>query len=265
MKKNIVIKDIIAIVIATVIILSISGCKKNENEDPLMSESKESLVSIIRALQSDNESAGKRISELETMLRGIQGSEIEKAAITEFSDGTGRLTLNSSNGMVKLPEPFEYPNSIQTYNVSSLKLYDNIYVKPSSNWIVTLSGTQIILEYPESGVSGIIKVGKIDGTQENVKVAELSSYIDKFFESMPPETITYNRIYVAETWRGMDARAHTFIDEEDAQLRCGMIGIGENCVTYFFAYKGDQSSINDELIQNLLQTLTINSNALRIE
>lgn len=243
----------------------LTGCGNSEEKDPLLSSSKKDLVSYIRNLEKMSEDDGARIEELEKMLKGIQGETVEKAAITEFSDGTGRLTLNSLDTMVSLPTPFEYPNSSQSYNTSTVNISNNISVKPSPNWVAKLSGTQVEFQHSSSEISGIIKVGKIDSTAEKVQVSSLTDHINEFFSSMPPANITYKRLYVNQNWMGMDASAHTFIDEEDAMLRCGMIGFSDVCITYMFAYKGEADTSKDELILTLLQTMQIYSNELRIE
>lgn len=259
-------KRLVALVLSIVMITGLmTGCSSKGEKDPLLDNSKEDLVMYIRNLEKISEEDSARIEELETMLKGVQGETVETSAIKEFSDGTGRETLTSIDSMVTLPVPFEYPNASQSYNTSAVSISDNITVKPSPNWTVKLSGTQVDFQHTGSNISGIIKVGKIDSTAEKVQVSSLTDHINEFFSNMPPANITYKRLYVNQNWMGMDASAHTFIDEEDAQLRCGMIGFSDVCITYMFAYKGEADSSKDELILTLLQTMQIYSNELRIE
>lgn len=259
-------KRILAVILALAAMTSLlTACSKDENADPLLEEDKEFLVESIRMLESDVDSAYLRIEELETMLKGVQGETVKKAAITEFSDGTGRETMNSFDSIVTLPVPFEYPNSVQSYNTSAVSVSESVNIKPSSNWMVNLSGTEVQLEHTSSKISGVIKVGAIDRLAERVQVAALTEHMNTFFSNLPPENITYKRLYVNANWMGMDASSHTFIDEEDAQLRCGMLGYGDLCVTYMFAYKGEADSSKDELILTLLQTMKIMNQELRVE
>lgn len=250
-------------------ILSIStiltGCKDKGEVDPLQEMSKDELISYVRTLETESNTSFERIAELEELLRGIQGEDEATGAITEFSDGTGRLTLNSLDKMVQLPAPFEYPRSTQSYNASTVNITDNISVKPSSNWVVSLTGTQVEFEHTSSKISGIIKVSNVDKTQKRIPTEELTDYINEFFTSMPPETIKFSRVYVDSNWMGMDASAHTFINEEDAQLRCGMVGYGDICITYMFCYKGQEDEAKNELVLTLLQTMNIYTKALRVE
>lgn len=244
----------------------LTGCK-DADRDPLLDEDKETLVAEIHNLEISYNDSLTRILELEEMLRGVQGEEVEKAAVTEFSDGTGRLTLNSVDSIVKLPIPFSYPNSAQFYNTSTVNISDVLNIKPSSNWTINLNGTELNLSHSSSEISGVIKVGSINklAGETRVKVEELTPHMNTFFESMPPETINYKRVYVNKNWMGMDATTHTFIDESDASIRCGLIGFGDICVTYFFAYKGESDPSKNELILNLLQTMSLYDQEVRIE
>ena len=103
---------IIAIVLAMLMSLSLVSCGNDEVQDPLMEESKETLVDMVNTLNTENGNYLNRISELETMLRGVQGEEVETSGITEMGDGTGRLTFNEfSNGTVVFPNPLVYPDA----------------------------------------------------------------------------------------------------------------------------------------------------------
>lgn len=262
-------KKILAIILATLTIVSLSGC--GGNDDPLSKMSKKELIEEIencyaKSTEDDDTivELEERIDELETMLRGVQGEDVKTAAITEFSDGTGRLTLNSIDSIVQLPVPFEYPHSTQYQDYSSVNLTDVAKIKPSFNWIVKVDGTEIHLEHTESQISGVFKIGGFD-PMFKVKVDELKDSINTFFESMPPETITYKRIYYNSIWAGQDAQASTFINEEPAQIRCGLVNAGNSNISYFIVYKGERDSSKDELILNLLKSITIGSNQLLIE
>ena len=246
-----------------------TGCgKKDDSEvDPLTKMSKKELFSYAKDLEAKNDTLLERTSELEEMLKGIQGEDIAVPSISTFKDGSGRLTLNSVDGLVTLPGEFLYPYSVQTFATSSINVSQTVKIIPSSNWIITLDGTTTNLQHTGSSISGKFVVGGLSvPVGENAKTpAELTDEINKFFENMPPENIKFTRIYVNESWVGMDAQCHTFINEEDANLRCGMLSVGQNTVVYMFAYKGESDNSKNELIQNLLTSTSVNNSALRIE
>lgn len=250
-------KLIASLIVCTATFSLLTGCF-GKSEDPLASESKDNLITYIKQLEQEN-------TDLDNKLKGVQTDDVETAAISQFSDGTGRLTLNSVDKIVTLPTPFEYPTSLQSYNASAIELTDSITIKPSSNWAISLTGTEVQLEH-SNGISGVIKIGNIDTNAEiDTVVEDLQPYISGFFNTMPPETIKYTKIYVDTDWKGMDASANTFINEKDAQLRCGMIGYNELCITYMFAYIGEQDASKDELILSLLQTMKVYDKELRVE
>lgn len=260
-------KRILSLLLVVVSMLGVlSGCGGKENsEDPLAGYSNEELIQYAHELEAQSNQAYLQIEELKEQLTGIQGETSQSAAITEFSDNSGRLTLTTVDGMVNLPVGFEYPSSNQSYNVSSVSLTDNVYVKPSSNWTIALSGTQIDLYHESSKISGIIKVGLRDRTKPAVTGTDLDNAINTFFESMPQTTLVKGRIYLDDDWAGTDVQASSFVDEEDVRLRCGMLGLGDINITYMFSYKGQQDLSKDELILSLLQTMTVLNQPLRIE
>lgn len=261
-----IVRKVIVLGLASSMIFGLSGCfSKDDNADPLMSQSKEELVSYIHTLETEANTNSERVLELEELLKGVQGEERTTSAITQFSDGTGRLTLGTDeNGIIQLPAPFEYPNSLQASNSSSVAITDAITIKPSSNWVMKLVGTELQLEH-SSGISGTISVGAIDKTKPRVRVEELGDAINLFFQSMPPETVKLNRIYLKKSWTGTDAIAHTFVDQSDAMIRCGLISSGDTCISYMFSYLGEQDAAKDELILTLLQTIKIGAQELRVE
>lgn len=256
----------IAVMLSLVMIFSLSmtGCK-DENADPLMSNSKEQLIEMIHDLEYQKSVIEGENIELAEKMKGIQTEEVKQAGITEFSDGTGRLTLNSIDTIVKLPLTFGYPMSTQYPNNSTVNLTEGISIKPSSNWIVNISGTQVNLQHSSSNISGNITIGGFESKNNRPRVEDLNAHINEYFSNMPPDNLNTSRIYVDKTWSGINVKTHTFIDEKDAQLRCGLIGYGDINITYLFAYTGEENPSNDELISNLLQTMQIYKNDVKIE
>lgn len=260
-------KRITALLICLVTSISLVGCNKDENENPMMDLSKEDLVAYIESLESDVADLEERNEELEVLMAGIQGEEIVVPAISEFSDGTGRTTLNTVDSRITLPTEFTYPHSVQTLSSSCVQISDKITINPNANWVVSVNGTTVDIEHVSSQISGQFVIGELDVPhgEEAVRADGLTDVLSKFFESMPPENIKYTRIYVKDKWVGMDTYSHTFIDEKDAYLRCGMLAQGDTTLCYMFVYKGSQDVSKDELILNILKGMKINGNNLVIE
>lgn len=255
-------KRLIALALVTITILSLAGCG-DKNKDPLLSESKQSLVDMINKLNTDVVNNVIRIGELETMLKGVQGEEAPTPGITAMSDGTGRLTFNTVDGIFKLPVELKYPGSVQAPNTSCVNISDSIKVVPTTNWTCKLVGTTLEISHT-SGIAGTISVGTLDREAMKTQPADLQAYLTEYFKALPPETIKYSRLYL-KNWQGMDAVSHTFIDEKDAMIRCGILGYGEISMQYFFTYIGEQDASKDEVILSLIKTINVWNTPLRIE
>lgn len=250
-------KKLACLMLASTLVVA-SGCSKSD--DPLMAESKESLVNMVNEMNTELNDNYTRIAELEELLKGVQGEESPEAGIVEIGDGTGRLTFTSVNDTIKLPVEFVYPGSQQAPSTSSVNISEAISIRPTSNWTVKVSGTKIEL-YHSSGVSGVITVGTLDREAQKTQAADLQEHLNTFFSKLPPETIKYNRIYLDDYWCGMDAISHTFIDSADAMIRCGLFGYGEVSGQYMFVYTGSQDAAKDEVILSLVKTMKVwNSN-----
>lgn len=248
-------KKLLALSLASLTLVGLVGCS-NEDEDPLMSESKESLVAMINEGNTRENEYLTRISELETLLKGVQGEEVETSGIETMDDGTGRETFVSTDGQITFPVEFNYPGATQATNEETcVKINEAFSVRPTSNWTVKVDGASIEL-YHTSGISGKITVGKRDRDVQKTTLDELKTYMnDTFFAELPPESITYNTIFINGKEFGWDASSHTFIDSEDAKLRCGLVGYSDQSLQYFFVYKGEDDSAKNEVILSLLQTI----------
>lgn len=261
-------KKITAVALSAILVLSLVGCNKSDDESPLAAMSKAELIEYAATLENNASALIEENGRLQEVITGIQGETVEVPVVSEFKDNSGRRTLNSVDDVVKLPHELTYPMSTQTFASGSLSVSENLKFKPSSNWVFKMDGTTTELEHTGAGISGKIVVGKIvvPPNEDAVKPDGLKDYINQFFsDPMPPANVGYTRIYLDQNWVGLDAQAHTFIDEQDAQLRCGMMGIGENSIIYLFAYRGEQDSTKDEMILNLLQGATYNGLSFRIE
>lgn len=249
------INKILALLLASITLISLAGCS-NEDEDPLMSESKETLVAMINEGNTRETEYLTRITELETLLKGVQGEEVQTSGIEVMGDGTGRETFISTDGQITFPVEFNYPGATQATNEETcVNINEAFSVKPTSNWTVKVDGASIEL-YHTSGISGKITAGKRDREVQKTTVGDLKTYMsDTFFSELPPESIKYSTIFINGTEFGWDASSHTFIDSEDAMLRCGLIGYSDQSLQYFFVYRGEDDSAKNEVILSLLQTI----------
>lgn len=252
-------KKVIALVMALVLTLTLVGCR---DDNPLKKKNKKELIELVETLVDEVESQEDRIEELEEMLKGVQEEKDPSAAISEIDDGTGRLTFNSIDGKIQFPVPFEYPGSTQAPNTSSVGITATLRVVPSNNWVTVLDGTTLELEH-KSGISGIMRAGQIMETYDMNGLQD--EVMSVFFEELPPTTVQYNRLFLDEQWWGLEAQAPTKIDNKDAQIRCGMVGLGEQSLTYIFVYQGEKDNTKDETITSLLRTVEMMGMPLRIE
>ena len=264
----------IAGLLITTMMVSLSGCSKGgDSEESTLSDLKKSeLVTMVEDYQNKVagyntviESKNQKIEELETLLKGVTTETENSAGIREFTDGTGRLTLQSVDSLIELPTSFTYPNSVQSSNTYTVNVSKDVAIKPSNNWTIQMNANEAVLQH-NSGITGTINVSVIDKTLgATPKVTDVQTTISEFFGQMPASTITYNRIYIGNSnYTGVDALATTYVDENPGFIRCGMIGSGSVAVTYMFYYSGEQDSAKDELVLNLLQTMTVLSGEIRI-
>ena len=242
--------------------VSLVGCGKDEEKDPLLSFSKKELIELANGQMDEIDGLYIQLDEKDELLRGIQEEEVPSSAITEMGDGTGRLTFNSFQDMITFPVPFEYPGSTQISNTASVNITQNLNIAPTTNWSMKFTGTELQLEH-SSGISGVIKAGHIrDVTDRDTMKEEV---FQPFLAELPPDTVKYSKLFLDENWWGLQAMTPTFIDEEEAFLRVGMVGMGEQCFTYTFVYKGKQSAEKDETVLTLLKTVKLFNQNLRIE
>ena len=250
---------LISIISATIIL---SGCNGSNTEDELMNKSKEELVQLVRGKESQINSDQERIAELEGMLQGLGIESNKTPAISEFKDGTGRTTFNSIDGKIIFPVPFQYPESTQSPNTSSVNIASGINIKPTNNWLLKLDGTRLYLEHT-SGIVGEVYVATIS---KSVAISELqSTVISPFFKDFPPYEVSYSKIFLNEAWSGIQADTKTNIDEKESKLKCGMITSGYTQISYMFLYNGVRDSSKDEMITTLLNTITVNGNQFKVE
>ena len=251
----------LTVLMLAITLISLTGCG-NKSNDPLMGMKKVELVNLANSQMTELEQAYTRIDEVEKLLKGIQDEEVPSAAISVMGDGTGRLTFNSFQDKIIFPKPFEYPGSTQISNTASVNITKSLKVAPTSNWALRLKGTELELEHA-SGISGTIKAGMIKEMFPRESMQE--EVFAPFFEELPPDTVKYSKLFLDDNWWGLQAMTPTFIDSEEAYLRMGMLGIGDQCFTYSFVYKGKPDVGKDEVILTLLKTVKLSEQTLRVE
>ena len=251
-------KKLISLVGCCLLGITLVGC----SNDPLSKLSKKELIALANQQTADLTDKDVRIEELETLLKGVQEENGPTSAISTIDDGTGRLTFNTINGKIMFNPPFEYPNSTQASNTSSVNITDTLSISPTSNWYMVLTGTSLELSHT-NGINGVIKAGSILETYDRDKLQE--EVMNKFFANFPPEKITYSKLFLEDQCWGIEAKLPTTVDENPAYLRCGMLGVGEQCFTYMFYYSGEQDPAKDETIVSLLKTVKMLGQQLRIE
>ena len=249
-------KRILATLLAVVSMLSLAGCKKEDpNQDPLMAESKETLVAMINEASVNEVAYLEKIQELEDRIRGQVSSSSTTSGIGEIAAGI-ELTFNTIDGKIVFPNEFNYPGSTQAPNTSSLSVSEAVKLKPTSNWTIKITGSKVELSH-SSGISGIMTVGYLDREAQRQQVDLQQHLMDNFFAELPPNEIQFSSLHLDDVPFGVDCASPTTIDEAPAMLRCGMLGYGEISLQYFFVYTGDRDSAKDETILSLMRTLKV--------
>lgn len=256
-------KKVLALTLVSTALLGLTSCGNN-SDDPLMSQSKQSLVDMINSTNEELVSCYEQIDELNNLLTSVSEEKGPTSAITEMSDGTGRKTFNTVDGQFSLPVDFKYPGSQQAPNTSSINISEAVSIIPTSNWDCKLVGTTLELSH-SSGIAGTISIGLLDREAQKTQASELQGYLDEMLASLPIDSKKPSSLFVNDTLFGVDNVSHTFIDEEDAMIRCGILGFSDISVQYFFVYKGKQDSAKDEVILSLIKTMKIWNSNLSVE
>ena len=237
-------------------VTSLAGCG-SKNEDPLLKESKQSLVEMINNQNLQIDGLLAELDKKETLLKGITGEDIPPDAISVMGDGTGRLTLNSYKGTITFPELFIYPSGVSIPADGRISIVNGVAFAPSSNWTINLNGATAEIEH-NNGISGMIKAV---GYEDRYNLEVLKVELDKWLETLPPDDqIQYTKIFVADNFCGYDVlSANSMIDGENAVIRVGMVAFGQKAVSYAFVYRGEQDSVKDEAVRSLIRSMEINT------
>ncbi|MBR1453259.1 MAG: hypothetical protein IJ593_01235, partial [Lachnospiraceae bacterium] len=251
-------KYIVVALVVTLDMTFIAGCAEKHNDDARYDLSKGELISQIDKLNADslyNESKiddlNAEIDELKEKLKGINGDEEEVVGIKEFSDGTGRLTFNSVDGVIKLDEQFKFPHSKTIQSNNAIKITNNVSVVPSSNWVVVYDGTTIEIEHSD-GISGKIVVAGLEQGVERVKNDEIKAYIGEYFNNITHDEIQYKTVFYNEREVGYSASLNAYVNEENFRIKCVMVTSGETNITMLFMYKGELNQSKEEIIDRVI-------------
>lgn len=257
MKKRI----ISAALVVTLLASLLTGCGGDGSEISKMSKSK--IVDKYNELYSEYTKQSEKLEQTQASLDALSQDGTVNAAITTMGDGTGRFTFNSTDSKIIFPSSFAYPNSKAIVPDGSITITTGVTVVPSSTWITRINGSALELEQSTNGISGTIKVSSID---EQLTVDQLlTDVLQPWFDTVSSDKVSYTDIFVDTTSFGKQAETPIMIDSENAYLICGMAGLGNYAVTYVFVYRGKQDTTKDELVKNIINTVSINGNKLLIQ
>lgn len=255
-------KKIALALCAVVALMSLSGCKKQDDDPIYGGKSREEIIEMCNNLSQQLDMAQEEYDSLFELYNGIQSESKPTSSISITGDGTNRYTFNSIDGKIVFPKEFKYPGAEFTPGNGSMSIVQGIGIEPSANWVVRLNGSKMELEHA-SGISGTINVAIQNYTYSASQLQE--EVFPNWFKELPASNIVYTNISVGSAKLGCQAVSPTLIDGEMAYIRCGMMAGSDRCIVYTFAYKGDKDITKDEAITNLLNTLTINGQTIIIE
>lgn len=256
-------KKLLSILLVITLVAGISGCSKDEDKDPLLSESKETLVDAIHSQEDEITGLITEIEDLEIKLKGVTGEDVPPEAISTIGDGTGRLSFNSYKNTITFPELLMYPEALSTPALNDVYITENVSFTPTANWIMKLDGTTTELEYTDE-ITGTIKVVAYD-TMYDIEI--LKARLQEWVDTLPPdEKMQWTKIFLADNFCGYDILSkESMIDAEPAVIRIGMFAYGQKAVSYSFVYRGENSPLKDEAIKNIITSIEINKHQLEME
>lgn len=237
-------RKLLALTMITIVSLtSLNGCGKNSD-----------LQSKYDELQADYDSLLLAYDELNVLCNGMQSEKLPSASISITGDGTGRYSFNSVDSKIIFKSELGYPDAIKTSANGYLNIVENVSVKLTSNWIAKTSGATLELEHM-SGISGTIKVGECKDEYDSKMIQ--NDVLGQWLLDIPASDVAYSTITIDGLSNGCQAVTDTVIDDEDAQLKCGMFAYEGYSVTYVFVYRGSKDINKDESIATLLNSIKI--------
>lgn len=247
-------KGIVLSAIVGTTALSLVGCGGEDKSYEDMS--KDELISEIYSLEDKNSALFSENAKYKNMLEVLDSSGSTAPSISAMNDGSGNLTFNTYDSKMIFPSTFVYPETTEISANTKIVLSDNFSVSPSNGWITKLNGASLELEHA-NGVSGLIKVGHVDNVYENVTTTFKDEVMKPWFSAITKENVIYSDIFVNNRMWGTQAKTPIYIDGEDAYLKAGMYAVGNYSVQYVFVYRGSNDAAKDEIIDTLLNSMTL--------
>lgn len=237
------------------------GCG-SETDNPIDSMNKAQLRETYNNLAYNYDSLIEKYDSLNLMYQALSTENLPSESISMTGDGTGRYTFNSVDSKIIFPASFQYPGTEAIQADGSINVVNNVSITPGSNWIAKLNGSTLEIEH-SSGISGTIKTGMINSSYD-VNLLQ-QDVLAQWFINVPESQVVYKDIFIDGNKFGVQATTPTMIDSENAFLRCGMLSYSSYSLTYIFVYRGDQDLTKDESIMNVINTISIVGNTLKVE
>lgn len=245
------------LVIFTIILaLLATGCS-NESSGTYDKMSKSELISKINELNTDIALKENEVKKFKTMMGLSDGDNYGTPGVSIMNDGSGNLNFTTYDSKMIFPETFKFPGALEMSANPKISLSGVLELTPNQNWLSRIGGNCVELEH-SSGISGIIKVGSQVGNDyispDDLKV----KVIGPWFEQVTNATVSYQDIFLDDKAWGAQADTSIYIDNEEAQLKCGMFYIGSYSVTYVFTYRSSERDSNkDEVINNIINSMKL--------
>lgn len=248
------------LLVLTLLITMLTGC---DDGDRFSGMSKSDIIADYEALEISYIEQREELNKVQNSLDALSKDGTVTEAITTMGDGTGRFTFNSTDSKIIFPSSFVYPNAKPVVPDGSITITTGVTVSPSSTWISRINGSALELEQSTNKISGTIKVNYI-AEQLQVDIL-LTDVLQPWFTDVSYSGVNYTDIFIGNSTFGKQAETPIMIDSENAYLVCGMVGLGNYSITYIFVYRGDMDSTKNELISNIINTISINGNKLLIQ
>lgn len=248
------------ILATTILSMCLTGCgnkSQSENDDY------EALVFDYNLLQEDYNTAQQTISSLEEQIKELSGVKEDNGSGIDGLDLDNKSNEFTRLGSkLKFDTTLKYTDAYQAPNTSRIMLADKILVDPSNNWVIEMDGTSTRYNHPE-GIVGEITIENIDEIVDDIFLE--TEILKPFLDTLTKKSDYSYRVYVGDTWSGMCNTALIEVNDGNAIIKSGIIGKDEYAITYCFYYDGDMNKTKNELIDNLIKSITIDDNKVKID
>lgn len=241
-------------------LLSLGACGKDEKEAPKGKTYTEAqynnvvnqyntLANNYKALQQKYEANNQTAS---------------NSSLTEIA-GSGAIEFNTIEDMIKFPTPLTVPMASADSNATTIRIGSNFFITPSDNWFVRLNGTTANFQHP-SKIWGKVKTIRVNyPDDEYPTVNDIKRQVDKFYTKFKSTDITYRRVFFGGQAKGVLSKAKITVDKKTHYLNVGYFLKGDYAVLIMFDYEENNTGVQQELIESLLNTINSGGNDLRLE